>query len=172
MKITFEKLYNKKLDNRKDYTAFKPISSVIIKGSDATEKFDIEVDRPYYEMVEKMLDHQMHLFAKMHWINIRSIYITNNDCIPYVQISFAETGKVRMKVCQRSFDIGKHQHNDIMFFVDYANKLASMANSDGDLQMAVTKEVGEFKPIEEVEIDWSCEFPHAFEALSSMTLVI
>lgn len=78
--------------------------------------FNINVDKPYYEMLDKTLYHLLYEY-KLGWINERQIIYTSKDCIPLVQILLGN--KIQIFVHQRSCDVEKHQLNDIMFFYDF-----------------------------------------------------
>lgn len=121
------------------YTQFKPFSYIYTSSELENKEFDISVDIPYYEMLEKTLIHKLYEH-KLGWINDRQLVYTSSDCISYIQIKLVDN-KIYWFVSQRSCDIEKHKLNDILFFKYLSNKLY---------------------PGTDFEIHYNCVFPHKY----------
>lgn len=102
------------------YTQYLPFYRVYTKSELLNKVFDINVDRPYYEMLEKSLEHLLYE-RDLGWINDRQMVLTSNDCIPYIQIKKGQDC-IEWFVSQRSCDIQKHKLNDILFFKYFTYK--------------------------------------------------
>lgn len=103
------------------YFQYKPFMYSFTKNELSNKTpFDIEVDRPYYEMLDKTLVHLLYE-RELGWINDRQIVYVSKDCIPLVQI-LPHKNSVDIFVHQRSCDVEKHKLNDIMFFYDFCLK--------------------------------------------------
>ena len=109
------------------YVQYYPFSYTFLKSElDSYGAFDINVDRPYYEMLEKCLAHVLYE-RQLGWINDRQMIYTSNDCIPFVQIVKQFDG-ILFIVNQRSCDIEKHKFNDVMFFKYFADTYLKNTN--------------------------------------------
>ena len=122
-----------------NYVQYLPFSRVYTKSELLNKCFDITVDRPYYEMLEKSLEHLLYE-RELGWINDRQLVLTSNDCIPYIQLKITNEC-IEWFISQRSCDIKKHKLNDILFFKYFTYKKFVDKN---------------FK------IHYSCSFPHEY----------
>lgn len=82
------------------------------------EKFEIEIDQPYYKMLNSALNHILYK-RQIEWINDRQIIYTSNDCISFIQLIPMTENKYDLMICQRSLDLKKHGYNDLLFFVNW-----------------------------------------------------
>lgn len=125
-----------------DYIQYRPFRSVYSPYDFENKKFDIEIDRPYYSMLDACLTHKVYLH-RLGWTNKRQVIYVAEDCIPFVQIMIdTENNTVRYVVQQRSCDIYKHHFNDVVFFWWWHNK-------------------SELKYMKFM-LDYSCSYPHKY----------
>ena len=96
------------------YEQFKPFTYTFTKIELQDKVFNIDVDKPYYTMLEACLRHKLYEY-ELGWINDRQIVYTSYDCISYVQIKLTDD-RIDWFVSQRSCDIEKHELNDVLFF--------------------------------------------------------
>lgn len=127
------------------YIQYLPYSKIFTKDELNKKSFDISVDKPYYDMLEKSLEHILYEY-KLGWINERQIIYTSNDCIPFIQLKvYKNKETIEWFVCQRSCDIKKHQLNDILFFKYFSYKVF---------------------PDWDFKIHYTCSFPHKYLTLA------
>lgn len=125
-----------------DYIQYKPFRCIYTSYDLIFKEFDIDIDRPYYEMLSSSLTHKLYLH-NLGWINDRQIIYVAEDCIPFVQIVIDKNrNEVRYIVQQRSCDIEKHKFNDVVFFYWWHNN----------------SELRQYK----FTLDYSCTFPHRY----------
>lgn len=122
------------------YTQYLPYKYTFTKKELNHKVFDINVDRPYYEMLEKSLEHILYE-KQLGWINERQMIYTSNDCIPFIQLKVNDDN-IEWFVSQRSCDIEKHKLNDILFFKYFSYKMF---------------------PDWDFKIHYSCSFPHEYK---------
>ena len=125
-----------------DYIQYRPFRSIYTAYDMIYKTFDIEIDRPYYEMLDAALTHKVYLHT-LGWVNDRQVIYVAEDCIPFVQIMIDKNDNtVRYIVHQRSCDIEKHHFNDVVFFWWWNQK-------------------SEFKNMK-FTLDYSCSYPHRY----------
>ncbi len=104
-----------------EYVEYYPSYNVYSLEMLSNLKFDVEVDEPYYKMVEAHLDELLHKH-NLGLINSRQIVYTSLDCITNIQyIPADDYHSGELHITQRSLNIAKHGYNDLLFFVNYIN---------------------------------------------------
>ena len=123
------------------YIQYLPYSKIFTKSELKKKIFDPLVDKPYYDMLEKSLEHMLYEY-QLGWINERQMIYTSNDCIPFIQLKvYKEKEIIEWFVNQRSCDIEKHKLNDVLFFKYFSYKIF---------------------PDWDFKIHYSCSFPHKY----------
>ncbi len=124
-----------------NYIQYLPYSKVFTKKDLYKKVFDITIDKPYYDMLEKNLEHILYEY-QLGWINERQLTYTSLDCISFIQIKINKKIElIEWFVSQRSCDIEKHKLNDILFFKYFTYKVF---------------------PDWDFKIYYSCSFPHKY----------
>lgn len=125
-----------------NYIQYLPYSKIFTKNELNRLQFNSLIDKPYYDMLEKSLEHILYEY-QLGWINDRQIIYTSTDCIPFIQLKINKYNlSIEWFVSQRSCDIEKHKLNDILFFKYMSYKLF---------------------PDWDFKIYYSCSFPHKYQ---------
>lgn len=107
---------------------------------DAMDDFDINVDKPYYEMLLYQLDHAMYKYRE-GLVNERNIFITSNDCICFAQVILTDPTRFVINVNQRSFNVAKHGCNDLSVFY-YWFENSPMLGEFRDRKLVINYDIG------------------------------
>lgn len=117
---------------------YHPVQLVLTDIDFEGVSYDLDVDRPYYDMLEGNLSHIVHK-RDIGLINDRQMLYTSSDCVSLIQLDI-DQDEILAHIHQRSLNMEKHSHNDICAIYDIIKRIV---------------------PGKRIQINYSIAFPHS-----------